>query len=106
VDPALAAWLQQTVSLELFTGEDRASKPTYGSATSYSCRYVVKQRRVTDTKGEERVSTSNALLDGDVTLDLAGRDRFTLPDGTTAHPIRVEKHPDETGTISHTRAFF
>lgn len=87
--------MNDTVTVEPWTGQDAYAKPSFGAAVQYKGRVVSRIRMVRAFDGQEKVSSRTVWLAGDLKVD--PRDRLTLPDGTQPPILSVNAFPDETG---------
>lgn len=99
IDQALRDLMQDTVSIEPYTGQNVNQEDTYGASVDYTCRVVGKRKIVRKPDGQEAVSNAQAWLDRIVAID--PRSRVTLPSRFTPQQppiLMVESLPDEDGT--------
>lgn len=99
IDQALRDLMQDTITIEPYTGQNVNQESTYGASTSYTCRVVGKRTIVRRPNGQEAVSTAHAHLDRLAGID--PRSRITLPSRFTPQQppiLSVESLPDEDGT--------
>ncbi len=99
-------WLDMmvhTCSHAALSSRDASGVPTYGSATSYSCRVVYKNQRVLSSDGNEVVARGMIWFAG--VPDIDPNDKITMPDGSAPPIISVERYTDEVG-LHHTKVFF
>lgn len=87
--------LNDTVTVEPYTGRDVYGKPTYGTAVSFAARVVYAARGVITQRGETIRGTGEVWLS--TTYVVAQQDRVTLPDGTSPAILDVARYPDEAG---------
>ena len=73
--------MQDTVTIEVPTGFDGQSRPTYGAPVSYRCRVDIGYERRYLASGIERTASAVVVLDRDTVVP--GDARLTLPDGNT-----------------------
>lgn len=76
---------------------------SWGSGTSYTCRWVQRQTRVKSFEGVEELSRSVAWVASTSTFGPA--DRYVLPDGSTGELLSVDTFSDEGGN-HHVRLHF
>jgi hypothetical protein len=78
--PGISAWLglaADTVTIEPYASQNKNGEPTYSAAATYRAHIQGKVQRITDLAGDERISSVQVYLIGQVTL--SPRDRLTLP---------------------------
>lgn len=92
-------FLQQTVIIEPWTGQNVYAEATYGPGANYSARVQQKVKMIRNAQGQEVVSTAQVYLDGSVSVTT--EDRITLSDGTQPLIQAVTSPPDETGAVHH-----
>lgn len=91
--------MQDTITIEPYSGTNVNQEDTYGASVSYTCRVVGKRKIVRLPSGQEAVSNAQAYLDRLATVD--PRDKITLPVRFAMRnpPILdVQMLPDEDGT--------
>lgn len=91
--------MADTCQFSPLSSRDSYAVPTFGSATSFNCRLVRKNRMVRDAKGQIVVSTARVWLQGHP--NITPEDRVTLSDGSNPVIVSVERESDEFGS-SHT----
>jgi hypothetical protein len=95
-----AGMYADTVTLEAPATLNGAGEvATYGAAVTYKARCVGKIQRVTDTTGQERISSVMTYIFGAPT-SLSPRDRITLPARFTPRTpkiLAIGQFPDESG---------
>ena len=79
-DTALNELMEDSITVEPFSSQDVALKPTYGTAVTYDNAFVeLHEKRYTDADGREFQSSVRVLLPGRLAIDK--RSRVTLPTG-------------------------
>lgn len=99
IDPELVALMQDSITIEPYTGQSVNTEETYGSSVSYTCRVVGRRKMVRTATGEEAVSQVTVWLDR--VADINPRSRITLPSRFTPQQppiLAIESFPDEQGT--------
>ena len=101
MEPALRAMLTQTIMQEPYAGRDAYGKPSYGPPFERPARIQLRVETMTDQSGQERVSHTTVVCDGD--LPVTVNDRITVPDGTRPAVQRVYDldDPDFPGVVHH-----
>lgn len=100
----LTASLNQTIALETFNSMDQYGDPSFNAAVTYPARIERRIKKVISLKGQEAVSNTLIILDGNVSLDEFGRDRITLPATMgSKQPIilSIEDARDQSGVNDH-----
>jgi hypothetical protein len=96
--------LNQTITFESFNSIDSSGDTSYNTGVSYPARIERRIKRVMSLKGEEAVSSTLIILDGNVTLDEFGRDRITLPVNMGSKQpliLSIEDARDQSGVNDH-----
>lgn len=98
--------LHQTITLESYNSMDQYGDVSYNAAVSYPARIERRIKKVIalNPPGQEAVSNTLIILDGNVTLDEYGRDRITLPSTMGSKKpviLSIEDARDESGTNDH-----
>lgn len=91
--------MQDTITIEPYSGQNVNQEDTYSAAVTYTCRVVGKRKIVRKPDGQEAVSNAQAWLDRLASID--PRSRITLPSRFTPQQppiLTVESLPDEDGT--------
>lgn len=91
----VTASLQVSVTHEAYAGQDAFRKPSYGTATIRKAIVETTTRKVMASDGHERVATASVTFPRDVAVDV--RDRLTLPSGSRAPILKVERVEDPGG---------
>jgi hypothetical protein len=90
--------MNDTITIEPFTGRDGYGTPSYGASVSYACRINGEQRQVTNVFGVDVTSKARIyLMDTPV---IGALDRLTLPAGNVPQQppiIAVDGLSDESG---------
>jgi len=93
--------LNDTITIEPYTGMDVNGDRTYGTAVTYPA-FVSRIKIVKNQQGENAVSNVSVMLDGAVVLDRMCRDRITIDPGTAyaSQPVilAMEDAKDGDGT--------
>lgn len=100
----LTASLNQTITLETFHSMDQYGDPSYNTSVSYPARIERRIKKVISLQGQEAVSSTLIILDGNVSLDEFGRDRITLPTTMgSKQPVilSIEDARDQSGVNDH-----
>lgn len=100
----LTASLNQTITLEPFHSYDGSADPSYNAAVTYPARIERRIKKVISLQGQEVVSNTLIILDGNVSLDEFGRDRITLPSTMgSKQPVilSIEDARDQSGVNDH-----
>ncbi len=100
----LTSSLNQTIALETFHSHDQYGDASYNAAATYPARIERRIKKVISLQGQEAVSNTLIILDGDVSLDEFGRDRITLPsDMGSKQPVilSIEDARDQSGVNDH-----
>lgn len=95
----------QEIVHEPCTGRDQYGAPTYGTATTYSCRIsqrFTRVRSISDT-GQSVLSSHQVWVNG--TFVPSYDDRFTFPNGETPMLLTYEIPYDENGA-HHLKLYF
>jgi hypothetical protein len=90
--------LNQTITVEPFTGSDGYGEPSFGTSISYKARCVGKTRIIRDGKGNERISSHTVYVNS--LAEFSPKDRITLPIGYSPQQpqiISIGSFPDESG---------
>lgn len=105
IDPALAAAMQDTVTLERQTGVGGfgAGSETYGPPETIPARVVVGPHRVRTLDGELTVASAAAWLAG--VFGVKAADKITLPNGKAPKIIMVQAFPYPEG-VAHEKVTF
>jgi hypothetical protein len=109
IDPELKALFAQTIWVAPSTGTAGSGDPTYGAAVMVSARVEKRRKVVVNAAGDE--VNSDTLIFTDLSpsalTTIEEHDRVWLPgenpaDPTLARlPLKIDKHPDEDGTLHH-----
>ena len=94
--------LNQTITLSTFNSTDKYGDCSYNSPVSYKARVERRIKIVRSMQGMEAVSTAAIYLDGTVSLDSKGRDKITLPDGSTPIILAISDGIDGGGATYYT----
>lgn len=98
----LSNLLNQTIQLSTFNSVNKYGDASYNTAASYKARVERRIKIVRSMQGTEAVSTSAVYLDGSVSLDSKGRDKITLPDGSTPTILTISDGIDGGGATYYT----
>ena len=94
--------LNDTITIEPYTGMDVNGDRTYGAAVTYPAFVSQRIKIVKNQQGENAVSNVSVMLDGAVVLDRMCRDRITIDPGTAyaSQPVilAMEAAKDGDGT--------
>jgi hypothetical protein len=99
--------LNQTITFESIYAAapvDLNGDPSYNTGVSYPARIERRIKKVTTLQGQEAVSSTLIILDGNGSLDEFGRDRITLPVNMgSKQPIilSIEDARDQSGVNDH-----
>ena len=101
MEPALRSMLTQTITQAPYLGIDMYGKPSYGPPVQRPARISLRIETITNPQGQERVSNTTVIIDGDVPVTV--NDRLTLPDGTSpaVQLVYSPEDPDFPGVIHH-----
>jgi hypothetical protein len=101
MEPALRDMLTQTITQAPYMGQDAYGKPSYGPPQSRPARVQLRIETLTNQQGQERVSNTTVICDGDVLVTV--KDKITLPDGTspTIQLVYSPEDPDSPGVVHH-----
>jgi len=97
----LAEFLNQSVTVERYTGRDAYGKPTYAAPTTLKARVQGRARRIVTQSGEDVTSTLQVYF-GTTETPPTVRDRITLPSPfapTQPTILAVSISPDEEGAL-------
>lgn len=100
----LTGSLNQTITMESFNSADQYGDPSYNTGVSYPARIERRIKKVISLAGQEAVSNTLIILDGDISLDEFGRDRITLPASMgSKQPVilSIEDARGESGVNDH-----
>ncbi len=96
LDPTLAAWMTQSITLAPYTSHNNYGEPAWGAGVQYKARVESKIKLVRAMDGQQVVSTETVYL-ATVPATLTQKDKLTLPDGRIVPILATEKVPDEYG---------
>lgn len=97
---SLLTLLQQTITVEHYTGTDSYNRYTYAAPVTLAARVEFQPHINRSNDGEQIVQKTVIFLDGDPGID--PRDRITLPTGEQPLIESLERHIDSAGKIHHT----
>ena len=99
-----APLMKQTVTVKAKTSRDSHGKPTFGSGTDWKARVAFKAEWLRDPEGRAVLAKGAVWFLGAPAVTV--EDQITLPDGTTPPILFVERPPDQTGAVHHTKVVF
>lgn len=91
----LEAWSRETVQHAAFASVSGYGERTYAAPVARAARIDHASKLIRDQRGEQRVSSTQLYLAMDAAVNVL--DRWTLPDGTTPLPLRVDRLADYQG---------
>jgi hypothetical protein len=97
--PGVKMYLKQSITRYPKTGYGNSGQPTFGSATTIKCLIQSKKMNTMDKDGNDIVSSTQIIVDGDTTID--SLDKIILPDGIDVYIIKVETITDFSGTAHY-----
>jgi hypothetical protein len=98
----LRALLTDKVTIEHYLEMDEYTEyPHYQPPFSLDARVIARPRMLRAPTGEQVVSSTTVIVDGDPAIGLM--DRITLPNGLQPNILQVHKAEDDKGAVHHTR---
>ena len=111
LDPTLVSLMNDTITVEPYTGQSQSQAPTYGPAATYNAQVLPwTGRSIMGPGGKEFVPQARVILEGRILID--PRSRVTLPSdvliaGTRSPPIRaVQPGPANNLNMDYTELLF
>jgi hypothetical protein len=94
--------MTDTLTWAKLTTRDRYGNPSFGTAHTYPCRLVRKNKLVRDKDQQQVASSAQAwigptLISGEPFPAVAPVDRVTLSDGTYPQILSTDVYQDEAG---------
>lgn len=102
--PAILTLMRQQVEHAPFLGRNSSGQPFFDAPVVRRARVEHRSRLVRSRDGVERLSTTQAYIEGAVMI--SEQDKITLPDGTSPTILAVANQPDLDGQLSHCEVAF
>ena len=98
------SFFNQTLTVNAYTGFDEYGNVVWSTTPSTYAAFIIQTvKAIRDKTGVERVSNSQAYLDGSIVIHI--EDKITLDDGSTPLILAVQRFPDFNGDYVLTQVF-
>jgi hypothetical protein len=100
-DSNMDGMYNETITVAEWLSADMYGDPAFSTSTTTVTALIQQTAEIiTDSAGEDSVTTAIAYVNSTSATDCPATARYTLPDGSQPDVLRIDRHSDEDGLHS------